>query len=216
MQKSNTRSCRFLCLNENRIRAEGFERIAGVDEAGRGPLAGPVVAAAVILSRNSYPRGIRDSKQLSPKQREDLFYRICEKAEAVGIGIISEKVIDRVNILKATHLAMRRAVSSLELKPDFVLIDGIVAPKTGFPQKAIVDGDARSITIAAASIIAKVARDRIMVEQDGIYPQYGFAQHKGYGTRSHLENLAKYGPCLIHRLSFRPVAEAAGRRSVHA
>ncbi len=188
--------------------AKGFRMIAGVDEAGRGPLAGPVVAAAVVFEKGKYPSGIRDSKQLSPKLRDELFYKICEKASAVGVGIVNEDTIDRINILQAAHMAMLKSIASLEAKPDFVLIDGILAPRSGFPQKAVVSGDSKSISIAAASIIAKVSRDRIMVELDARFPEYGFSGHKGYGTKAHMESLKKFGPCRIHRKSFRPVAEA--------
>ena len=188
---------------------EGHKLIAGVDEVGRGPLAGPVVAAAVIFeSEEEIPCGIKDSKALSPKRREELFPMICEKASAVGLGIVSEKVIDRINILHAAHRAMRRAIASLSIEPHLCLIDGLRVPGLKWLQKPIVDGDKMSVSIAAASIIAKVTRDRIMVGQDMVYPQYGFAKHKGYGTRAHIAALKKYGPCKIHRFSFRPVREA--------
>lgn len=187
---------------------KGFRLVAGVDEAGRGPLAGPVVAAAVVFEQDKYPAGIRDSKQLSPKLRDELFLKICEKALGVGVGIVNEQTIDRINILQAAHSAMLKAIASLEKKPDFVLIDGILAPKSSFPQKAVAGGDSKSISIAAASIIAKVSRDRIMMEHNARFPEYGFGEHKGYGTRAHMESLRKFGPCRIHRKSFRPVAEA--------
>ncbi len=208
--KLNKETPSFLCLTalEAGLAAKGFKLIAGVDEAGRGPLAGPVVASAVIFENSEYPSGIRDSKQLSPKLRDKIFYEICEKACSVGVGIVNEDIIDRINILQATHLAMTRAIHSLEKKPDFVLFDGVPAPGSGFPQKAVVGGDRRSITIAAASIIAKVSRDRIMLEHDSRFPEYGFSAHKGYGTKAHIDNLQKFGPCRIHRKSFRPVAEA--------
>ncbi len=193
---------------ETGLMAKGFRLIAGVDEAGRGPLAGPVVAAAVVFEKDKYPSGIRDSKQLSPKLRDEIFYKICEKACGVGVGIVNEETIDRINILQAAHMAMLKAISGLEAKPDFVLIDGIMAPRTGFAQKAVVGGDSKSISIAAASIIAKVSRDRIMLEHDARFPEYGFSGHKGYGTKAHMESLQKFGPCRIHRKSFRPVAEA--------
>lgn len=193
---------------ETGLLKKGFRLIAGVDEAGRGPLAGPVVAAAVVFEKDKYPSGIKDSKQLSPELRDEIFYKICEKACCVGVGIVNEEIIDRINILQAAHMAMLKAISGLEAKPDFVLIDGILAPRTGFAQKAVVGGDSKSISIAAASIIAKVSRDRIMVEHDARFPEYGFSGHKGYGTRAHIESLQKFGPCRIHRKSFRPVAEA--------
>lgn len=191
------------------LSAKGFELVAGVDEAGRGPLAGPVVAAAVIFKHGRYPSGVRDSKLLTPRLREEVFLRICSEAVSVGVGIVNEQTIDKMNILKATHLAMLRAVSSLERKPDFILIDGIFAPGSGIPQKAVAGGDSKSISVAAASIVAKVSRDRMMLEHDRRFPGYGFSEHKGYGTRNHIENLMKLGPCGIHRMSFRPVAEAA-------
>lgn len=195
--------------HEKQALAEGFCLVAGVDEVGRGPLAGPVVAAAVVFRHGEYLDGVRDSKQLSSKRREEFFLKICERAVGVGLGIVSEKVIDRINILRATQQAMRRAVASLDVKPDLVLVDGMRIPQLNTPQKAIPGGDRISVSIAAASIIAKVTRDRMMLEQDGIYPQYGFASHKGYGTRKHLAALAGHGPCKIHRFSFRPVRMAA-------
>ncbi len=194
---------------ERQALAEGFRLVAGVDEVGRGPLAGPVVAAAVVFPPNEYLDGVRDSKQLSSKRREGFFPMICERAVGVGLGIVSERVIDRINILRATQQAMRRAVASLGVEPDLVLVDGMGVPMLGAKQKAIPGGDRISVSIAAASIIAKVTRDRIMLEQDGVYPQYGFASHKGYGTRKHLAALAEHGPCKIHRFSFRPVRMAA-------
>jgi ribonuclease HII len=166
------------------------------------------VAAAVIFPPNEYPDGVRDSKQLSSKRREEFFLKICERAVGVGLGIVSEKVIDRINILRAAQQAMRRAVASLDVEPDLVLVDGMGVPRLGALQKAIPGGDRISVSIAAASIIAKVTRDRMMLEQDGVYPQYGFASHKGYGTRKHLAALAGHGPCKIHRFSFRPVRMA--------
>lgn len=198
---------------EKEALAKGLELVAGVDEAGRGPLAGPVVAAAVIFKHDEYPDGVRDSKQLSSKRREEFFFKICGKAVAVGLGIVSEKVIDRINILRATQQAMRKAIGALNVDPDIVLIDGMKVPQLNRMQKAIVDGDTLSVSIAAASIIAKVTRDRIMLEQDSVYPQYGFASHKGYGTRDHFAALAEHGPCKIHRFSFRPVRMAKSRIS---
>ncbi len=193
---------------ETLLSGQGFRFIAGVDEAGRGPLAGPVAAAAVIFKTGVYPPGIKDSKKLSPRRREELFYKICENALSVGLGIVNEKTIDKINIFQAAHLAMIRAVRSLETKPDFILFDGNLAPASGIKQKAVPGGDSKSVSIAAASIIAKVTRDRIMAGYDVRFPGYGFGQHKGYPTRSHIESLMKLGPCKIHRLSFRPVAEA--------
>jgi len=183
---------------------EGGKRyIAGVDEAGRGPLAGPVVASAVIFPPDVSIAGIRDSKQLTPKRREELFREIQNRALAFATGIVSEKEIDRINILQATFKAMRMAIGSLSIRPEHVFIDGLPLPEKIYPQTPIVRGDRRSFSIAAASIVAKVTRDRMMVAYDEIYPQYGFARHKGYGTKQHVEAIRKYGLCEIHRKSFR-------------
>lgn len=188
---------------------KGLLMVAGIDEAGRGPLAGPVVAAAVIFEPGSVPEGMRDSKEISGRRREELFPVICEKAVSVGLGIVSQKMIDRINILRATDLAMRKAIKSLKFSPGLCLVDGIGIKQGVANQKAIIDGDKLSASIGAASIIAKVTRDRIMVDQHSIYPMYGFASHKGYGTRKHIEKLNVYGPCRLHRLSFRPVKQIA-------
>lgn len=182
--------------------------IAGVDEAGRGPIAGPVVAACVVLPRKCSIPGVADSKQLSAVQRERLFVQIQREAVAWAIGVASPREIERLNILQASLLAMRRAVLSLSLTPQRVLIDGkFCIPQLNLPQQAIVDGDAQELCIAAASILAKVARDRIMAELDRLYPQYGFAQHKGYPTPLHLERLQQYGACPAHRRTYAPVAQ---------
>ena len=182
---------------------EGEGLIAGVDEAGRGPLAGPVVAAAVILYPGTEILGINDSKQLSEKKREALYPEIIEKAMAVGVGIVSAARIDEINILQATYEAMRKAVSSLCFRPDVLLVDAVTIPGLGgIHQVPIIKGDAKSLSIGAASIIAKVTRDRIMREMDAAYPEYGFAGHKGYGTAAHIEALKAFGPCPIHRRSF--------------
>ena len=185
-----------------------FERriegpVCGVDEAGRGPLAGPVVAAAVIFHKPRAPKGINDSKLLAPDIRENLFDAISATA-AVGIGIASVEEIDEINILQATFLAMRRAVAALPSLPRHVLIDGNLTPDLGCPATAIVKGDGLSLSIAAASIIAKVTRDRIMRDLDLPHPGYGFAQHKGYGTPAHLDAIARLGPSPVHRRSFAP------------
>jgi ribonuclease HII len=190
--------------------ARGATLVAGVDEAGRGPLAGPVFAAAVVLPRNTEIHGIDDSKKLSPAKREQLYGRIRAEAVAVGVGSASEKVIDEVNILRATFRAMRDAVASLERRPDHVLVDGDAIPDLDVPQTPVHRGDERSAAIAAASIIAKVTRDRLLVEYDARFPGYGFAQHKGYGTPEHIAALTRLGPCEIHRQSFRIVHEAGG------
>jgi ribonuclease HII len=179
--------------------------IAGVDEAGRGPLAGPVVAAAVILDRKRIPKGLDDSKQMQPDAREEAYVRIFDSALAVGVGESSVDEIDLVNIRQATHLAMARAVRALALQPDFALVDGNDAPALPCHCDTIIDGDARSVSIAAASIIAKVTRDRMMRALHANFPGYGWFTNKGYGTGEHLEALARLGPCVHHRRSFAPV-----------
>lgn len=181
----------------------GMSSIAGVDEAGRGPLAGPVVAAAVIFPRAVSIEGVDDSKQLTEQRREHLFQLIQSRALSIGIGIVDHEVIDRINILQATTVAMTKAIESLALRPDFVLVDGNSFKHESWPYQNIVHGDARSFTIAAASIVAKVTRDRLMREYHLRFPPYGFASHKGYGTRQHLEAIRKHGLCEIHRRSFR-------------
>jgi ribonuclease HII len=184
----------------------GFHAVAGIDEAGRGTLAGPVVAACVLLPFEVDIPGIRDSKTLSEKQREAAFSAINECALSVGIGMADAPAIDRLNILRATHHAMREAVTAMPSPPDLVLIDGLAVHPFPVPQIALVKGDSLSRSIAAASIIAKVTRDRLMMEQHRLFPQYGFAEHKGYGTAAHLAALEEFGPCAIHRKSFAPVA----------
>lgn len=182
-------------------------RIAGIDEVGRGPLAGPVVAACVILPSEFSLEGINDSKKLSERQRERAEVRIRAEAVSIGIGSVEPEIIDRINILKATHEAMRLAYAQLIPPPDFVLIDGL--PVRDFPcanQQSLVQGDSRCASIAAASIVAKVARDRLMHAYALVYPEYGFAEHKGYGSAKHLAALTEFGPCPIHRRSFAPVA----------
>lgn len=180
--------------------------IAGVDEAGRGPLAGPVVAAAVIL--NAPISGVTDSKLLSASKRELLYKEITNQAVAFSIGICESDEIDRINIHNATLLAMQRAIESLEVKPNKLLIDGMHAPKINIPYECIIKGDLREVTIGAASIIAKVERDRIMVRLDEQFPSYGFSSHKGYATKEHKKALVAYGPCPIHRYSYEPVRAA--------
>ena len=188
---------------EHAAMEEGFSLICGVDEAGRGPLAGPVCAAAVILPPDLELEGLNVSKKLSEKRREALYPLICEQALAYGIAFASEQEIDELNILQATFLAMRRAVGQLGRKPDLALVDGNREPDFGdIPVRTIIKGDSRSANIAAASILAKVTRDRFMLEQDAVYPQYGFAVHKGYGTQKHYAALREFGPCPIHRRSF--------------
>ena len=182
--------------------AQGIAPIAGVDEAGRGPLAGPVCAAAVILPPNLVIDGLDDSKKLSEARREALYDIICAEALCYGVALVDEQTIDRVNILQATFLAMRQAVAKLNRVPALVLVDGNQDPGLGLPTQTVVKGDSRSANIAAASILAKVTRDRLMLELDCQYPQYGFAAHKGYGTRAHYAALDAYGPCPIHRSTF--------------
>jgi ribonuclease HII len=196
--------------SEAELWARGAEYVAGIDEAGRGPLAGPVVAGAVVLPRDLSIRGIDDSKKLTPARREELFELIMRDAVSVGTGITSESVIDEINILRATHRAMREAVAGLDVTPSHVLVDGDPIPALDLPQTAIHQGDGKSTVIAAASIVAKVTRDRMIVEMDSRYPGYGFARHKGYGTKEHISALMRLGPCEIHRRSFRVVLDAAG------
>jgi len=181
---------------------QGFEHIAGVDEAGRGPLAGPVVAAAVILPKGMSIDGVNDSKKLTAKQREALFHEIYEHALSVGVGIVSHEVIDRINIYQASILAMRKAVEKLAIAPSMVLADGNSFKHESWRYQNIIDGDAKSVTIAAASVIAKVTRDSLMREYHVQFPLYGFDRHKGYGTKLHMEALRQYGMCPIHRRSF--------------
>ena len=181
--------------------------MAGLDEAGRGPLAGPVVAAAVILPSDFVCDGIGDSKALSALGRERAYTVIMSNADAVGVGIVGPEDIDRVNILRATHMAMRAALSDLSAALDFILVDGLPVPDLPAPSLAIVKGDSKSISIMAASIVAKVTRDQMMLELDRQYPEYGFASHKGYCTKEHLAAIDRHGPCRCHRKSFAPVAE---------
>lgn len=187
---------------ERTCREKGYNYVAGVDEAGRGPLAGPVYAAAVILPEDVYIEGINDSKKLSEKKREELFDVICEKAVAYSIAECSEARIDEINILNATFEAMNKAVNGLNVKPDYVLVDGNRISGMDIPHETVVKGDAKSISIAAASILAKVSRDRAICMAAKKYPLYGFEKHKGYGTKAHCEALLKYGPCEIHRKTF--------------
>ncbi len=188
---------------ESQARRLGFSIIAGVDEVGRGPLAGPVTAAAVILPENYKNSEIRDSKKLTPARRETLFDVITEDALSIGIGFVEPSIIDEINILRASLLAMQKAVLNLDLSPDFILIDGIHTLDVPVPQKTIVKGDSLSLSIAAASIIAKVSRDHIMDRYHVQYSQYNFAKNKGYGTSEHREAIKKYGVCKIHRKSFK-------------
>ncbi len=193
--------CRF----ERDAWRAGLGRVAGVDEAGRGPLAGPVVAAAVILDPGRPINGLQDSKLLTPARRAELFAEIRQVAMAVGVGSVDPETIDRINILEATRRAMLEAIEKLPLPPELVLIDALRIVPLPCPQKSLIKGDRRSASIAAASIVAKVTRDRLMVEYDRQFPVYGFARHKGYATPAHQAALAKYGPCPLHRRTFKGV-----------
>jgi ribonuclease HII len=193
---------------EKKLRAIGVARIAGIDEAGRGALAGPVVAAAVILPKQFRHRKLNDSKQLVPELREKIYIDLTSNAEIIwAVGVVDHLEIDRINILRATHKAMRAAIASFLTPPDHVLIDGLPVLPFPFPQTAIIDGDCYSLTIAAASVIAKVTRDQMMRDFCARFPDYCFSQHKGYGTELHLTKLHEFGPCPIHRRSFEPVAQ---------
>ena len=187
--------------------SQGYRAVAGIDEAGRGPLAGPVVAAAVILPETFDLPGLNDSKQISAKKRDQLYPLIHEQALAVGIGVSRADEIDQINILQATLKGMSRAIKRLSLSPDFLLVDGITPIPIEIEQKTLKKGDSRSLSIAAASVVAKVVRDRIMVVYDRRFPEYGFAGHKGYGTQQHRDAVAKYGPCVCHRRTFAGVKE---------
>lgn len=199
-------------LDAEKIRLEGmkqFEKkystysyICGIDEAGRGPLAGPVVAGAVILPKDCTILYLNDSKQVSASRRNLLFEEIKEKAVSYGVGIVSPERIDKINILQATYEAMHQAIDNMDISPDILLVDAVTIPDISVKQVGIVKGDAKSVSIAAASILAKVTRDRLMTEYDTIFPEYGFAGHKGYGSASHIEAIKKYGPCPIHRKTF--------------
>lgn len=187
---------------EREMYANSFRCIAGIDEAGRGPLCGPVVAAAVILKQDEYIEGVNDSKKLSETKREKLYNEIMEKAVGVGVGIIDEKTIDEINILEATRLAMKQAVENLQTDPDYVLVDAEKHVPISIPYTPIIKGDSLSISIAAASIIAKVTRDRMMYGLDKQYPAYGLAKNKGYGTKNHIDAIKTYGITDIHRKTF--------------
>lgn len=188
---------------EENLHSQGIEYICGIDEAGRGPLAGPVVVAAAIMPKDSMIEGVNDSKKVSEKKREALYEKITEEAIAWGVGIIDQKEIDRINILNATKEGLTEAVKSLNVKPDRIIVDALNGIDTlGIPYTSIIKGDAKCYSIAAASIIAKVTRDRIMREWSEIYPQYGFEKHKGYGTKAHIEAIKEHGLCPLHRLSF--------------
>ena len=187
---------------ENKAREQGYKNICGIDEAGRGPLAGPVCAAAVILPKDKIIEGINDSKKISEKRREKIFEDILKEAVSVGIGWASVEEIEEINILNAAMLAMKRAVDNMKVKPDFVYIDGNTTPPLGIDCEAVTGGDAKIMSVAAASIVAKVSRDRLMREYAEEYPDYGFEKHKGYGTKAHTAAILEYGACPLHRPSF--------------
>ena len=193
---------RLEIMKEYELNYDSHVLVCGIDEAGRGPLAGPVVAGAVILPRDCEILFLNDSKKLSEKRREALFEEIEEKALAVGLGVVGPARIDEINILQATYEAMRTAVAKLGIMPEILLNDAVTIPELDIPQIPIVKGDGKSVSIAAASIMAKVTRDHMMEEYDKLFPQYGFAKHKGYGTPAHIAALKEYGPCPIHRRSF--------------
>lgn len=193
-----------LLRHEKRLNNQGYKLIAGVDEAGRGPLAGPVVASAVILPITDFKEYIFDSKHLSCQKRERAYHEILSKS-IVGIGIIDEKMIDQINIYQATIRAMQMAIANLRVSPEYVIVDGNMRFDAPCAMQSIVRGDSKSMSIAAASIIAKVTRDRIMLKYDSSYPQYGFARHKGYPTKAHKDALRRFGPSPIHRFTFQPV-----------
>lgn len=202
-EKLEQEHARLERMKEYERKYEGYSIVCGIDEAGRGPLAGPVVAAAAVLPKDATILWLNDSKKLSEKRREELFQEIQEKAVTYGVGVVSPAVIDEINILQATYEAMRQAVSALSSEPDILLNDAVIIP--GIDEKKqvkIIKGDAKSVSIAAASILAKVTRDRMMGEYDKLYPEYGFAQHKGYGTRAHMDAIREFGVCPIHRRSF--------------
>lgn len=190
---------------EQQLRQKGYQFIAGVDEAGRGPLAGPVVAAAVIFDKNYKNSKIQDSKILNPIEREQLFIEIKNAALSYALGIVGWKQIDEMGILNASKLAMRQAIMRLDPAPDFIVVDAVAINVPDIPQKAIIKGDQKVFSVAAASILAKVSRDHLMLNYHKKYPQYGFGQHMGYGTEIHLNAIKKHGPCLIHRMSFAPL-----------
>ena len=202
LEKLNAEKKRMYEMFSYEREHEDCKYIAGIDEVGRGPFAGPVVACAVILPKDCDILYLNDSKKLSEKKREELFVEIQQKAVAIGIGIVDEKVVDDINILQATYEAMRQAINKLEVKPDILLNDAVTIPLVDIPQVPIIKGDAKSASIAAASIVAKVTRDHMMEEYDKVYPGYEFAKNKGYGTKAHRDALKEIGPCEIHRKTF--------------
>ena len=203
MKEKEEERLKLLKADEEKLHEKNIEYIAGIDEAGRGPLAGPVVVGVVIMPKDSMIEGVNDSKKVSEKKREKLYDEITNEAIAWGVGIVDQNRIDEINILNATKEAVTMAISSLKVKPDLILVDALTNIDTlGIPYKSIIKGDAKEYSIAAASIIAKVTRDRIMRQWDEVFPEYGFKGHKGYGTKKHIEAIKEYGPCLLHRKTF--------------
>ena len=203
MKEKEEERLKELKKDEEKLHSNGVKLITGIDEAGRGPLAGPVVVGIAIMPENSMIEGVNDSKKVSEKKREKLYDLITQEAIAWNVGIADQNEIDEINILNATKLALTRAIDGLKIKPDLILVDALTNINTlGIPYKSIIKGDAKEYSIAAASILAKVTRDRMMREYDEIYPQYGFSGHKGYGTAKHIAAIKEYGPCILHRKSF--------------
>ena len=203
MKEREEERLKLLKEYENKLHEEGIEFIAGIDEAGRGPLAGPVVVGAVIMKPDSFIEGVNDSKKISESKREKLYEQITEEAIAWSVGIVTEKEIDELNILNATKKALEKAIEGLEIRPDRILVDALEHIDTkGIPYTSVIKGDAKMYSISAASIIAKVTRDRIMREYDEVYPEYGFAKHKGYGTAAHISAIKEHGSCPLHRRTF--------------
>lgn len=203
MKEKEEERLKELKKDEEKLHSNGVKLIAGIDEAGRGPLAGPVVVGIAIMPEDSMIEGVNDSKKVSEKKREKLYDLITQEAIAWNVGIADQNEIDEINILNATKLALTRAIEGLKIKPDLILVDALTHINTlGIPYKSIIKGDAKEYSIAAASILAKVTRDRMMREYDEIYPQYGFSGHKGYGTAKHIAAIKEYGPCILHRKTF--------------
>lgn len=203
MKEKEIERLNLLKAEELKLYSDKLQYICGIDEAGRGPLAGPVVVGAVILPKDSFIEGVNDSKKISEKKRERIYEQIIAEAISYGVGIVDQKTIDEINILNATKLGVKLALEQMKIKPDLILVDALNNMDTlGIPFKSVIKGDAKHYSIAAASIIAKVTRDRIMQEWDELYPVYGFAKHKGYGTAAHIQAIKENGPCILHRQSF--------------